>query len=71
MENEAIEFCAKIFNWGMVQKNTKHFSNEFISGEPDLILSDSVAESGFNYQQVVAVRPAVFFFRKLNFSKNL
>lgn len=44
VEDEAINLAADRFGWGMVSKNTKHYSNEFIEGTPDLVLADLVPD---------------------------
>jgi len=41
-EDDAIEFAGEQLGWGMVSKNTEHFSNEYITGTPDVILAKSV-----------------------------
>ena len=44
MEAEAIELAARYFNWGMVFKNEKELSNDFMTGTPDVVLSDTVVD---------------------------
>lgn len=42
MESEAIEFAAKYYGWGKVEKNTERRANEYISGECDVVLPDRI-----------------------------
>jgi hypothetical protein len=45
-ENDAIDFCAEQYGWGMVEKNKKHFTDdEHIIGTPDIILAKSVEDT--------------------------
>ena len=44
MEAEAIELAARYYNWGMVFKNEKELHNDFMTGTPDVILSDTVID---------------------------
>jgi hypothetical protein len=44
MESEAIEFCSEQLGWGMVSKNTESFEDAFMTGEPDVILGESVED---------------------------
>ncbi|MFP4365502.1 MAG: hypothetical protein ACLFQA_00275 [Bacteroidales bacterium] len=43
-EAEAIEFAAKHFGWGMVFKNEQYFEDNELTGTPDIILPDMVAD---------------------------
>jgi len=43
-ESASIDFAAKYYGWGNVQKNTQRISNGFITGEADLILTESVED---------------------------
>lgn len=43
-ENSAIEFASRILDIGMIFKNQKEFSDEFISGSPDIILNDTIID---------------------------
>lgn len=36
MEDQAIQFAADVLGWEFVVKNTERFTNEFITGEPDI-----------------------------------
>lgn len=45
-ENDAIQFCAEQYGWGMVEKNTVRFeSDEHIEGTPDIILAKSIDDT--------------------------
>lgn len=44
VENEAIEFASKYLDIGLIFKNEKNFSDEFITGSPDIILHDTVID---------------------------
>lgn len=43
-ENIAIEFASKKLDIGMIFKNDKQFSNDYLTGEPDIILHDEVID---------------------------
>lgn len=43
-ENSAIKFASKILDIGMIFKNEKEFSDDFISGSPDIILNDTIID---------------------------
>jgi len=43
-ENEGIEFASRMLNIGMIFKNEKRFTNDFITGEPDIILHDEIID---------------------------
>lgn len=43
-ESDSIELAASHYNWGLVFKNTQIFSNKFMTGTPDVILSDRVVD---------------------------
>ncbi len=36
MEDEAIQFASEQFDWDFVVKNTERFTNDYITGEPDI-----------------------------------
>jgi hypothetical protein len=36
MEDEAIQFASEQFDWEFVVKNTERFTNDYITGEPDI-----------------------------------
>jgi hypothetical protein len=36
MEDEAIQFASEQFDWDFVIKNTERFTNDYITGEPDI-----------------------------------
>ena len=44
MEQAAIDFAAAQLGWGMVFKNEDYLSDEHITGTPDLIMGDLVAD---------------------------
>jgi len=44
MEDEAIQFAADVLGWGLVYKNTERFNNEWITGEPDVLFDDLLAD---------------------------
>ena len=44
MEDEAIEFAGQFFGWDFVVKNTERFNNDWITGEPDVITKDLLAD---------------------------
>lgn len=44
IENESIEFAAQQLGWGMVFKNEQHFENDFMTGTPDVILSNCIVD---------------------------
>lgn len=41
LEDQAIQFAADVLGWEFVTKNTERFSNEWLTGEPD-VLTDSL-----------------------------
>lgn len=41
-EQESIEFASNVYGWGKVKKNTEYFETDYLTGTPDVILSDSV-----------------------------
>ena len=43
-EADAIEFAGDHFGWGWVFKNEQNFSDEHLTGTPDIILPDMVAD---------------------------
>lgn len=43
-EAESIEFAASYLGWGLVQKNTERRHNEYIMGECDVVLANSVED---------------------------
>jgi hypothetical protein len=44
VEEMAIEYISSVKDWGLVLKNQQFFELEFITGTPDVILSDFVAD---------------------------
>lgn len=45
-ENDAIQFCAEQYKWGIVAKNEKRFEqDEHIEGTPDIILAKSIEDT--------------------------
>jgi len=44
VENASIEFASRYLNIGMIFKNEKNFSDDFITGSPDIILNDTVID---------------------------
>jgi hypothetical protein len=45
MEDEAIDFVADHLNLGMLLKNEKYFSNEYMKGTPDVVLPKLVIDT--------------------------
>lgn len=44
MEDEAIQFASNVLGWDFVVKNTERFTNEWITGEPDVNTEDLLAD---------------------------
>ena len=44
MEDEAIEFAGQVLGWDFVVKNTERYNNEWITGEPDVITKNLLAD---------------------------
>jgi hypothetical protein len=44
MEDEAIQFASEQFNWDFVIKNTERFTNDYITGEPDINTDSLLAD---------------------------
>ena len=44
MEDEAIQFAGQVLGWDFVVKNTERFNNDWITGEPDVITKDLLAD---------------------------
>jgi hypothetical protein len=44
MEDEAIQFAGNVLGWEMVVKNEERFTNEWITGEPDVLTSNLLAD---------------------------
>jgi len=44
VEDDAIDLAADHFGWGMVSKNKRRVSNDFMEGEPDIVLSNSIED---------------------------
>jgi hypothetical protein len=44
MEDEAIYFASEVLGWSFVVKNTNRFENDYITGEPDVITKDLLAD---------------------------
>jgi uncharacterized protein YfiM (DUF2279 family) len=44
MEDEAIEFAGQVLGWDFVVKNTERYNNEWLTGEPDVITKDLLAD---------------------------
>lgn len=44
VEDQSINYVAEKLGYGMLFKNSKQFSNDFMQGEPDVILSDTVID---------------------------
>lgn len=44
MEDEAIEFASQVLGWDFVVKNTERYNNDWITGEPDVITKDLLAD---------------------------
>jgi hypothetical protein len=43
-EQSGIDLLAEMMNYGMIAKNEQHFENDYITGMPDIILSDIVED---------------------------
>jgi len=44
MEDEAIQFASEQFDWEFVIKNTERFTNDYITGEPDINTDSLLAD---------------------------
>lgn len=44
VEDEAIEFASQVLGWDFVVKNTERYNNDWITGEPDVITKDLLAD---------------------------
>lgn len=44
VENTSIEFASEQLGWGMVFKNEQYFENYWITGTPDIILSNKIID---------------------------
>ena len=44
MEDEAIDFASQVLDWGFVVKNEQFYQNEWITGTPDVITKDLLAD---------------------------
>jgi hypothetical protein len=42
MEDDSIDFIAKMLKYGMLLKNPVHFENEYITGTPDILTGDGI-----------------------------
>lgn len=45
MEDESIDFIAKMLDYGMLLKNNTEFENDYITGTPDIITKDCVIDA--------------------------
>lgn len=45
VEDESIEYIAQQLGYGMLFKNSKQFSNDFMQGEPDVLMSDTIIDA--------------------------
>lgn len=43
-ELESIQFAANYYGWGAVQKNTERRQDEYMQGEPDVVLPELIAD---------------------------
>lgn len=43
-EDDSIELASEYFGWGLVQKNTVRIVNDYIEGEADVVLRDSIED---------------------------
>lgn len=43
-ENDSIKFASEYFKWGSVEKNETSFETDYLTGTPDVILTDSVED---------------------------
>lgn len=52
VEDDSIDLVAEVFNYGMLIKNEVNFSNDYLTGTPDLILKDKTIDikSSWNVQ---------------------
>ena len=44
LEDQAIQFASEVLGWDFVVKNTERFTNDWISGEPDINTDDLLAD---------------------------
>lgn len=44
MEDYAIQMAAEVLNWDFVYKNTERFYNDYITGEPDILTENLLAD---------------------------
>jgi hypothetical protein len=44
MEDDAIQFASEQFDWDFVVKNTERFTNDYITGEPDINTDNLLAD---------------------------
>ena len=45
MEDDSIDFIARMLDYGMLLKNNREFENEYITGMPDIIIPDCVIDA--------------------------
>lgn len=45
MEDDSIDFIARMLDYGMLLKNNTQFENDYITGTPDIILPDCVIDA--------------------------
>jgi hypothetical protein len=49
VEQESINFASEHLGWGMCFKNEKYFENDYMTGTPDIVLSDKVIDMKNNW----------------------
>jgi len=49
VEDDSIDFMSTQFGYGQLFKNEKHFSNNFMTGTPDVIIKDAVIDVKNSY----------------------
>jgi len=45
VEQDSIDFIAKQLGYGMLMKNDKRYDNDFMTGEPDVVLKDVIIDA--------------------------
>lgn len=51
MEAESIKLAAEYYGWGNVEKNTTRKSNHYLTGEPDIVLPESIEDIKNSWSQ--------------------
>lgn len=47
----SIKFASEFYGWDGIEKNTIRFTNDFLTGEPDLVLPDSIEDIKNSYSE--------------------